>query len=109
MCSAAEQVFTSAVTTGASDVGNGTPVGTWHVQDKQTNRDLVGPGYRDHVKFWVPFNGDFGFHDASWQTMAYGSSQYQSLGSHGCVHLPAAAMSRLFGWVRVGATVTVEA
>ena len=109
MCAASAQVYTTAVTTGASALGLATPVGTWQVQDKQTNRYLVGPGYRDFVSYWVPFDGDFGFHDARWQTMAYGSPDYRSQGSHGCVHLAAAAMAWLFGWARVGATVTVQA
>lgn len=109
MCAGSAEVYTTAVTTGASDLGLATPVGTWQVQDRQTDRYLVGPGYRDYVKYWVPFDGDFGFHDASWQTMAYGSPGYRSQGSHGCVHLPEAAMSWLYGWAQVGATVTVQA
>ena len=109
MCAATAQAYSTAVTTGASDVGDATPLGTWQVQDKQTDRYLVGPGYRDYVKYWVPFNGDFGFHDANWQTMTFGSPLYHSLGSHGCVHLPDPAMSWLFHWVHIGATVTVQA
>ena len=30
------------------------------------------PRVGDYVEYWVPFNGDFGFHDASWQTMPFG-------------------------------------
>lgn len=53
---------------------------------KQRNRYLVGPGYRDYVHYWVPFNGDFGLHGPSWQTMAW-----------------------LYRWGRVGSTVvTIE-
>ena len=56
----------------------------------------------------MPFNGDFGFHDAPWQTMPYGAAGYTDNGSHGCVHLPAEAMAWLFNWAAVGATVTIR-
>lgn len=110
MCEGGRQVASTPVTTGDVAAGDATPTGTWLVQDKQTDRYLVGPGYRDYVHFWVPFNGDFGFHDAPWQTFPFGSADYRTEGSHGCVHLPAAAMAWLYGWARVGSTVvTIEA
>ena len=105
MCERHRQVYSTAVTTGASFNGYGTPLGSWRVQSRERDRDLVGPGYRDHVKYWVPFNGDFGFHDASWQTMAFGSPDYETDGSHGCVHLPMPAMVWLYGWAQVDSTV----
>ncbi len=109
-CEGRKQVNTTPVTTGASVANHQTPVGSWRVQAKQRDRYLVGPGYRDYVRFWVPFDGDFGFHDASWQTMPFGSKDFQRYGSHGCVHLPTAAMAWLYGWVTPGRTVvTVEA
>ena len=109
MCQASVQVYSTLVTTGAVNVGNGTPLGTWHVQDKQTDRYLVGPGYRDFVHYWMPFDGDFGFHDSPWQTMPYGSSGYKANGSHGCIHLPAAAMAWFFAWASTSTTVTISA
>lgn len=109
MCQQTTQVYSTLVTTGAINVGDGTPLGTWAIQAKQTDRYLVGPGYRDFVHYWMPFNGDFGFHDAPWQTMAYGAPGYRDNGSHGCVHLPADAMTWLYQWAPVGTTVTVEA
>jgi lipoprotein-anchoring transpeptidase ErfK/SrfK len=109
MCSGRTQVYSTLVTTGAENVGDGTPLGTWHVQDKQTNRYLVGPGYRDYVKYWMPFDGDFGFHDASWQTMPYGSSGYKANGSHGCIHLPLPAMKWFFSWADTNTAVTIQA
>ena len=87
-----------------------TPTGSWVVQGKQTNRYLVGPGYRDFVKYWIPFNGDFGFHDANWQTFPLGSPLYRSQGSHGCVHLSLPVVKWLYGWAQTGSTVvTIEA
>jgi hypothetical protein len=110
MCEKHRQVFATPVTTGATVHNYDTPLGSWRVQARERDRDLVGPGYRDHVRYWVPFNGDFGFHDAAWQTMAFGSPDYATGGSHGCVHLPMPAMAWFYGWSRVDQTVvTVEA
>ena len=98
------------MTTGASRHGDQTPLGSWRLQGKQTNRYLVGPGYRDFVHFWMPFNGDFGLHDAPWQRMPFGSKAYHQRGSHGCVHVPIKVMAWLYAWSRVASTVvTIEA
>ena len=104
-CEGQKQVDSTPVTTGETDNGDQTPLGSWRVQAKQRDRYLVGPGYRDYVRYWVPFNGDFGFHDASWQTMPFGSQDYKAKGSHGCVHLPTTTMAWLYKWVTVGQTV----
>jgi lipoprotein-anchoring transpeptidase ErfK/SrfK len=110
MCQGHQQVYSTPATTGEVDDGDATPTGTWTVQGRQTDRYLVGPGYRDYVHYWIPFNGDFGFHDATWQTMPFGSAGYRSQGSHGCVHLPMTAIRWLYAWAEPGSTlVTVEA
>jgi L,D-transpeptidase catalytic domain len=110
MCEKHRQVYSTAVTTGAVLRGSLTPTGSWVVQNRERDRYLVGPGYRDYVHYWVPFNGDFGFHDATWQQMSFGSPDYTTKGSHGCVHLPMPAMRWLYGWAQVGHTVvTVQA
>jgi lipoprotein-anchoring transpeptidase ErfK/SrfK len=111
MCAGAHQVAESAVTTGATATGSGTPIGTWHIEAKQTNTTLtVLTGEAFHVDYWLPYNGNvYGLHDSSWQTFPYGSQQYRTAGSHGCVHLPLASMRWLYGWARVGATVTIQA
>ena len=113
-CQAGAKAYDVAVTTGATAYGDGTPTGTWAVYSKQTNRHLTGSDERgswdDFVNYWMPFNGDYGFHDASWQTFPFGSlTQYQSGGSHGCVHLPLDAMKWLYNWSSVGTSVTVQA
>ena len=111
MCAGARQVADSAVTTGATAIGDGTPLGTWHIVAKQTNTTLtVLTGEAFHVNYWLPYDGNvYGLHDSSWQTFPYGSQQYRTAGSHGCVHLPLASMRWLYGWARVGATVTIQA
>jgi lipoprotein-anchoring transpeptidase ErfK/SrfK len=108
-CEGAKQVASTAVTTGRVVDHDQTPLGSWRVQAKERNRYLVGPGYRDYVQYWVPFNGDFGLHDASWQTMPFGSKDWRTQGSHGCVHVPTATMAWLYRWATVSDTVvTVE-
>ena len=108
-CEGHREVDSTPVTTGKTVDNDQTPLGSWRVQDKQRDRYLVGPGYRDYVHFWMPFNGDFGLHDAPWQTMAYGSKAYTVHGSHGCVHVPHASMAWLYSWSSTGDTVvTIE-
>lgn len=105
MCQGHLQVNSSPVTTGAAAAGQATPTGSWLLENKQTDRYLTGPGYRDFVHYWIPFDGDFGFHDASWQATPYGSPDYRTAGSHGCVHVPLPVARWLFAWAHTGSTV----
>lgn len=106
-CNFRREVTQTPVTTGASWHGHGTPLGSWRLQGKQRNRYLTGPGYRDFVRYWMPFNGDFGLHDASWQRIPFGSTAYHERGSHGCVHVPTDVMGWLYRWSRVSETVVM--
>jgi hypothetical protein len=114
-CSGAELVVGTSVTTGASalkNVRDATPTGTWRIYAKLRNtvlagRDANGSWY-DHVKYWMPFWEGYGFHDASWQTFPYGSSLYKTKGSHGCVHVPLAALTTIYNWAAVGTLVTIR-
>jgi lipoprotein-anchoring transpeptidase ErfK/SrfK len=57
---------------------------------------------------WFTENGE-GLHDASWQpdsTLGPGS-QNGRYASHGCVHLPLAAVTTLFQWAPIGTPVVV--
>jgi hypothetical protein len=109
VCAGPRQVKDSAVTSGATATGAGTPLGTWHIQAKQTDRMLtVLSGESFHVDYWMPYDGVYGFHDAAWQTFPYGSAQYRTEGSHGCVHFPHPVMAWLYNWADVGATVTIR-
>jgi hypothetical protein len=104
-CSHGQQQRVTPVTTGAVDLGEGTPLGTWHVQAKVRNTTLYpAAGGAYPVKFWVPYDGAYGIHDSPWQTFPYGSPRYKRDGSHGCVHVPGPMMSWLFSWVRIGTT-----
>jgi lipoprotein-anchoring transpeptidase ErfK/SrfK len=109
MCAGSKQVKDSAVTSGATATGDGTPLGTYHIQAKETDRMLtVLSGEAFHVDYWMPYDGVYGFHDALWQKFPYGSPQYRTDGSHGCVHFPHAMMGWLYNWADVGATVTIQ-
>ena len=106
----------AAVTTGASALTNvhyATPLGTSHITAKIRNTvlrgsDIRGP-WNDPVKYWMPFDGGIGFHDAPWQTFPLGSPLYTTEGSHGCVHMPLDAVAAVFDWASVGTPVTVRA
>ena len=114
-CSGPELIVGTSVTTGASalkNVHDATPLGTWRIYSKVRNtvlagRDANGSWY-DHVKYWMPFWEGYGFHDASWQTFPYGSSLYKTKGSHGCVHVPLAALTTIYNWAAVGTLVTIR-
>jgi hypothetical protein len=104
----------TAVTTGAwklPHVNDATPIGTFHIYGKARNVVLSGHDYygswHDHVAYWMPFYGPYGFHDASWQTFPFGSSLYSTKGSHGCVHVPVAVLGKIFNWAPIGTTVTI--
>ena len=109
-CEGPETVNTSRVTTGAEGA---TPTGTFHVQAKEGPQYLNGCDARgcwhQFVHVWIPFDGSYGFHDATWQTMPFGSPEYTVQGSHGCIHLPAAESQWLYSWISVGTTTTIQA
>lgn len=109
ICSRTTLLKSTAVTTGRLTDNDETQPGTWTIQAKQSDRTLNGPGYSEHVDYWMPYNGDFGLHDATFQTFPFGGAQWRTEGSHGCVHFPLATMAWLYGWADVGATVTITA
>ena len=111
MCAGHTLVRDTAVTTGIPGEDTHTPTGNYTVQARTRNTTLTlisGKAY--DVKYWIPFDGPlFGFHDSSWQTFAYGSAQYRTDGSHGCVHMPVKEIAFLYRWVHVGAKVRIRA
>jgi lipoprotein-anchoring transpeptidase ErfK/SrfK len=111
MCARGHTVRDTPVTTGRDDGGNRTPTGHYRVQGRDTHTTLVpDTGEAYPVRYWIPFDApDYGFHDSSWQHFAYGSTRYRTAGSHGCVHMPLAAIAFLYRWVHLGAAVTIQA
>jgi hypothetical protein len=116
-CDGTKIVNQSPVTTGTTVITNGvddnTPVGTWHIHAKVTDIFLTGCDangcWDDPVKYWMPFDGEVGLHDASWQTFPFGASDYHTDGSHGCIQLPTALAAWIYNWAPVGTAVTIGA
>ena len=95
-------VLSTDVVTGNPNKGNATPPGVYSLTYKTKNATLRGErrpdgtySYETPVKYWMPFNGGIGFHDASWQP-TFGGSRYKSHGSHGCVNLPPSVAPKMY-------------
>ena len=82
-----QKVLESDFVSGNVSRGHTTPPGIFSITYKQRDAVLKGEGYASPVKFWMPFNGGIGFHDASWRS-SFGGSIYKNGGSHGCVNMP---------------------
>lgn len=96
-----KKVWESDCVTGNSARGFDTPVGTYGITYKEENATLVGENYATPVKYWMPFNGNIGLHDASWRSR-FGGEEYKRNGSHGCVNLPPENAKELFKYVEKG-------
>ena len=92
--------------------------GTFRIFYKAPAYKMISP-WPKGSPFWYPdawvydameFVGDGTFiHNADWQPDdTYGpGSEYGPYASHGCVHVPDAALARLYAWADLGATVIV--
>lgn len=88
--------------------GNGTPAGLFTLYYKQTDRVLRGAKqadgtyeYETPVKYWMPFNGGIGLHDANWRS-SFGGTIYKTGGSHGCINLPPKVAGTIYEHVYAG-------
>ena len=70
----------------SSDTSRATPPGIFKLTYKQLDATLTGENYSTPVKYWMPFNGDIGIHDATWQS-SFGGNVYTYRGSHGCINV----------------------
>jgi lipoprotein-anchoring transpeptidase ErfK/SrfK len=97
------------VTTGKA--GFETVRGQFAIYLKTTNFRMRSPFpgifYDNMVTYWMPFYQGYGLHDASWRTV-YGTMDYLSVGSHGCVNTPFDKIAQLYQWAEVGTTVLVQ-
>lgn len=84
----------------------GTPTGTYPIQYKENDATLTGEDYETPVKYWMPFNGNIGFHDAYWRNK-FGGKIYKTSGSHGCINMPPAAAKVMFENIKRGVAVLV--
>ncbi|MCJ7688451.1 MAG: L,D-transpeptidase/peptidoglycan binding protein [Clostridiaceae bacterium] len=81
-----------------------TPVGIYKINYKETNATLKGEDYSVPVKFWMPFIGGIGIHDASWRD-EFGGELYKTGGSHGCVNSPYDVSKTVFDNIETGTPV----
>jgi hypothetical protein len=118
---------------GNESAGNGTCIGLYAIQGKQSPAVLRGEKvavtktvtkkkkgkkvkvqettyeyeYESPVTYWMPFNGGIGLHDADGWRSSYGGSIYYYSGSHGCVNLPASLAKTIYENFEVGDPVVV--
>lgn len=66
--------------------------------------------YWSYVKYWMPFYGGIGLHDADWRSQAEfdDSSTYLWGGSHGCVNIPTYITGEIYNNIDVGTMVLVH-
>ena len=101
------------VVTGNASKKHGTPDGIYRIAYKDREATLKGleddgkTEYESKVEYWMPFNGDIGFHDAPWRT-EFGGGIYKTAGSHGCVNMPPASAETLFNNISAGFPVVVH-
>lgn len=93
-----EVVLESDCVTGNMANGCTTPPGIFGLTYKTRNATLRGRDYVSYVKYWMPFNGNIGFHDASWRSL-FGGDIYLTSGSHGCINLPTPFAAKLYDFV----------
>ncbi len=75
------------VVTGNEARGLKTPSGVYSLNYKAKDVVLKGDNYSSKVKYWMPFNGNIGLHDAYWRG-SFGGNIYKNNGTHGCVNMP---------------------
>lgn len=90
-----------SIVTGNLSKNYDTPQGTYTLDYKKADTILRGPGYASPVKYWMPFNGGIGLHDASWRR-SFGGEIYETNGSHGCVNLPTQVAEAIFNNIESG-------
>lgn len=99
-------ILESDVVTGNPSTNHETPPGVFGITYCERNATLRGPGYATPVSYWMPFNGDIGLHDGTWNPI-FGAARYMRNGSHGCVNLPYATAKTIFENVQAGFPVLV--
>lgn len=108
-------VLVTPVTTGRPALP--TPIGSYSVQSRASPYVFHSP-WAPGSPYWYPptpvtwamefYDGDFLHDDPGEPANAFGQdSQNGYFASHGCVHVPHAAMAFLYGWLPVGAPVIV--
>ncbi len=89
------------VVTGNPNRGNPTVTGTFMLNYKQKGATLKGEDYEAEVKYWMPFFGNTGIHDAGWRR-SFGGQIYKSNGTHGCINAPLHLAQTIFENIEEG-------
>ncbi len=104
-------VVETPIVTGNIRKENGTPYGSVWAIDAKKKDAVLGTietmGYASPVKYWMPFNGNIGIHDADGWRKQYGGDIYLTSGSHGCINTPEAAVKQIYDTVSIGTAVVV--
>jgi len=110
MCHKHRVAGDTAITSGMLGAFTHTPTGRYHIQGLNRDSTLtLSSGATYSVKYWIPFDAPlFGFHDSSWQHFPYGSELYRTRGSHGCIHMPLAAIRFFYNWANIGTPVLIR-
>lgn len=110
-------IYTTEVTTGKDSTPSDT--GLFKIWRKDEDTYLTdNKTYRSHVDFCLFYNGGEAIHDADWRYMFYvqdqperkkfGSEQYHTYGSHGCINTPYEIVEKIYHEVEVGDKVLVH-
>jgi hypothetical protein len=103
-------LFPYAVPITSGKQGFETVKGEYSIYYKQMYFKMTSPFpgiyYDNVVTYWMPFYLGYGLHDASWR-FVYGTQDYPSVGSHGCVNVPLKEVAMLYNWAEVGTKVYV--
>ena len=107
-----KEILSTYIVSGNPYDGHGTYTGVFYIKYKATNvtlkgRNNDGSKYESKVRYWMPFYGDQGLHDADWRG-AFGGGIYLGGGSHGCVNMPVGVTPTVFANVEVGTPVIVH-
>lgn len=92
------------IVTGNASKNWATPPGVYFLNYKEKDATLKGENYKTPVKFWMPFNGGIGLHDAWWRDK-FGGDIYKTDGSHGCVNLPPSVAEAIYNNITPGTPV----
>lgn len=108
-----KRVLSTSIVSGNVAEDHATPYGVFILNYKDRNVTLKGNNadgsdYASDVKYWMPFNGGIGFHDAPWRS-TFGGSIYKNNGSHGCINMPPSAAAKLYSYIYPGIPVIVHA
>lgn len=97
-------VFSTPITSGRN---NNTKTGNFKILTKARNTELVGEDYVSFVQYWMGYGGGYGLHDASWRSR-FGTQDYKTNGSHGCINLPTNAAKKLYSMIEIGTPLYIK-